>query len=306
MYLLDAPGPRLASEVRSGLEAYADLGDQAFYRQFERDKKLLRDLGVPLRTVEMPESEAGQGYTIDTGDFELPPIEFEPDEAMMVDLAARAWQAESLRTEAAGGLLKLRAAGALTDHRADAIITPLDTSDAGFDIVWRALLEGRRLIFTYRGVQRDVEPWRLVARHGSSYLVGHDRTRSAPRVFKLARMSDGPRPASAPGSVEMPDTATIDRALERLLDPDPARQEAIIAVRDGRRGTLVRGARPVAWNERWGSEPEGFTAWRVAHGSVDRFAATLAAAGSDVRVCEPAELRRAVIDHLDAVVEGAE
>ena len=308
MYLLSAPGPRLHSDIREHLEAYQQMNDGAYLRAFERDKRLLRELGVPLRTVEVPETDAGVGYVIDAGDFELPPVEFDAEEAMLIELAARMWRAESVGAEAVGGLMKLQAAGARPTDRPDAFVPRLTLPEPGFDIVWDALLESRRLGFTYRGIDRVVQPWRLVTRHGSSYLVGFDEVREAPRVFKLARITQGPEPVGEPGGAPAPDPDDVDAAVARLMDPDPARRHAIVAVRRDRQGMLTRRGERIeeaslpdgAIGD--GGAPEGFDLWQVPFGSAQRFAADLAAAADDVIVMDPPDLRDAVIDHLQGVL----
>lgn len=298
MYLLAAPGPRLHSDIREGIELYHGLSERSFLRAFERDKHLLRQLGVPLRTVEVPGSESGVGYVIDADDFELPPVEFAPGEAMLIELAARTWQEASVATEAAGGLMKLQAAGEWGHRRPEAFVPRMAARESGFDLVWDALLTERRLRFRYRDTERLVHPWRLVSRHGSSYLVGLDETRQAPRVFKLARITDGPEAVGEPGSALPPDGSDVDAAVARLLDPDPPEQEARLAVRRGRQGMLTRRGRP---DHEPAETPDGYEPWIVPFGSVDRFVQDIAAAGADVIVLEPEELRVAVIAHLRGV-----
>lgn len=309
MYLLAAPAPRPHAEIRRNVELYHGLSDQAFLRAFERDKHLLRELEVPLRTVEMPGTEAGVGYVIDAAAFELPPIAFDRDEAMVVELAARMWRDKSrsgtgLAADAVGGLLKVRSS---VDHdwtdagTTDAFVPRLAAREPGFDLIWDALLAGRAVRFTYRGVARTVHPWRLVSRFGSSYLVGFDETRDAPRVFKLARITEGPVAVGKVGASVPPDPAEVDAAVTRLLDPDPPRRDAVVAVRRGRQGVLTRSGTPVAAGDA-GEVPAGFDAWRVRFGSTDRFAQDLAAAGADVVVLGPTEVRDAVVAHLRGVL----
>ncbi len=48
-FLLDAGRPVTADEIRHTVAGYGQEGDEAFRRTFERDKDLLRHLGVPLR-----------------------------------------------------------------------------------------------------------------------------------------------------------------------------------------------------------------------------------------------------------------
>src|SRR5665811_1719674 len=76
-----------AGQIRDAVPGYPETFD-AFKRMFERDKDELRELGIPLET-------GTNG----------------PDEAAVLGLAARVWRQAELAGAAAGGLLKLRAAG---------------------------------------------------------------------------------------------------------------------------------------------------------------------------------------------------
>jgi proteasome accessory factor B len=59
-----------------------------------------------------------------------------------------------------------------------------------------ALLARKRVHFTYHGIrrgedtERDVAPYGLLFQRGHWYLIGHDATREAVRVFRVGRMED--------------------------------------------------------------------------------------------------------------------
>jgi proteasome accessory factor B len=80
-------------------------------------------------------------------------------------------------------------------------------------LLTEALRLRKRVRFRYHGIlrgeptDRDVAPYGLLYNHGNWYLVGHDVTRDAIRVFRLGRMED-PRA----------DTSTPDPEFE--ADPD--------------------------------------------------------------------------------------
>lgn len=60
-------------------------------------------------------------------------------------------------------------------------------AQAAFEPLWQATMTRTVVGFGYRGVQRGSRPF-LTYRRGSWYLLGLDRTRRAPRIFKLARL----------------------------------------------------------------------------------------------------------------------
>ena len=175
------------------MPGYPDSFD-AFKRMFERDKDELRELGIPLETGvnSAPDDEAG--YRISRQAYELPEIRLEPDEAAVLGLAARVWRRAELAGAAAGGLLKLRAAGIDAEDTTQPGIEPrLQTGEAAFGPLWEAVRDARPVSFTYRAAgrsspqQRHLEPWGVVNRHGRWYVAGQDTDRGEERVFRLSR-----------------------------------------------------------------------------------------------------------------------
>ena len=106
----------ILSTVQGYRQRYSAGGDNAnLERQFERDKDDIRDLGVPLETVESP-GDAGNNqnlrYRIPRGAYELPAdITFSPEETTLLNLAAMVWREGSLSGESRRALLKLRSLG---------------------------------------------------------------------------------------------------------------------------------------------------------------------------------------------------
>lgn len=282
-------------QIRELVEGYHGLSDAAFERTFERDKEELRTLGVPVETgsnsVLFPDDV---GYRIRRRDFELPEIDFAAAELAALGVASTVWDDARLQDEAVKALAKLRAAGLDPDGARVAGFAPsVAAREPGFEALWDATLSGRPVGFGYRGVDRVVEPWRLLSRHGAWYLIGYDRTRGAGRSFKVSRLEGAPRPA--PGTVRQPAPGEVERHLASLA----ARRDkvATLAVRDGAAHELVRFAEPAA-----AAAPAGFSAWRIRTSSD---AGEIASHGSDVIVLDPPELIDAVRAHLEAVAAWA-
>ena len=83
-------------QIRSAVEGYRGLSDDAFERMFERDKEDLRAMNVPVATGTNDSLFGDEpGYRISRTDFELPPIDFTPDETTVLGLAATVWQQAS-------------------------------------------------------------------------------------------------------------------------------------------------------------------------------------------------------------------
>jgi len=166
-----------------------------------------------------------------------------------------------------------------------------------------------RVRFTYHGVARVVEPWTLAYRRGAWYLVAFDTTRGERRLFKVTRIEGVPARVGRPGAYAIPDADPADGLA--ALEPAPATEEALVAIRDAAAPDLRRRATRVDPDTAplaAAPPPSGFVLYRLPYAEYRDAAGELAAHGADVLVLAPAALRDAVVAHLRAVAgpgEGA-
>src|SRR5699024_4033088 len=183
----------------------------ALERTVERDKTMLRELGVPIVADYHPLHEDEVGYRLETSDYELPAISFTSAEIAVLSLAATLWEDAALPGPARRGPCKaraVRAAGTGGQQTRPALrIRPPEESCAP---PLEAIAERREVTFHYRaaatGRQQHgrVQPWQLLSRYRGWYLVGHDVDRQAPRAFRLSRMTSSVSHSSQPGAYEVP------------------------------------------------------------------------------------------------------
>ena len=288
------------SRIREVVEGYHDLSDAAFERTFERDKDELRELGVPIAVGSFdPLFDDEAGYRILPGEFELPPIDLDAEEAAVVGVAARVWQHAGMADSTRSAIAKLRAAGVEPDASQLGALEPsVQASEPAFEPLWNAVLDRARVSFTYRdGSLRTLEPWGMTASKGRWYVIGRDVDRDATRMFKLSRMSDVPRRVSRPEAYDVPDDLDL-RALARSLAPREPTEQALLAVRTGHAAALRRRGRPAVTEL---DLPGGFEVCVVAFSDLYSAAEEISRHGSDVIVLEPAELRELVVAGLRAV-----
>jgi len=288
------------SRIREVVEGYHDLSDAAFERTFERDKDELRELGVPIAVGSFdPLFEDEAGYRILPGEFELPPIDLDAEEASVVGVAARVWQHASMAESTRSAIAKLRAAGVEPDASQLAALEPsVQAREPGFETLWNAVLDRTRVGFTYRdGSHRTLEPWGMTASKGRWYVIGRDVEREATRMFKLSRITDAPRRISKPGAYQVPDDLDL-RSLARSLAPREPTEHALLAIRTGRAPALRRRGGPATTHV---GLPSGFEVCTVAFGDLSSAAEEICRHASDVVVLEPVELRELVVAGLRAV-----
>lgn len=311
--LVNAPVRMTKEQIRASVAGYDQPTPEAFERTFERDKAHLRNLGIPLLTVTDAAHGDDQGYRIDADAWSLPPIELDAAQLGVLTLAAGLWSDKNLRTDAQRALTKLRVVGE-TPSADDVVagLTPqVHPAGPALESLIDAVQERRVVTFTYRTAStgdvrdRHVEPWRVVAARGGWYLVGHDRDREAPRVFRLSRISGPVRNASGPDAFTVPDD--VD-PLELVTTSQRASEgTAWLAVAPGRAGALRARALPdVEPGDDVPAVPDGLEPVAVRYAREADMADELVAYTDAVVVLAPPSLRDAVVDRLRAAVALAD
>ncbi len=289
-------------QIREAVPGYDADNEEAFRRMFERDKEELRELGIPLETGSNSVWDDEVGYRIAQRDYQLPEINLEPDEAAALGLAARLWQSAPLAGATGSALLKLRAAGVEPPEGATGLEPRIGATEPAFEDCLSAAVAGRRVRFDYRTAGRPgvagrlVEPWGVVSWHGRWYLVGHDLSRDATRVFRLSRIVGAVTAEGPPGAVVMPEDQNL-RALVVRVAGDAPRTTARVRVRAGSCWELRRAATS--------TEPDG-DGWEVVelgYSDPGRFADRVAGYGADAVVLTPEEAREAVVRRLRALAD---
>ncbi|WP_214410996.1 helix-turn-helix transcriptional regulator [Sphaerisporangium fuscum] len=298
--LLATRRPLSAEQIRHAVPGYDAANDEAFQRMFERDKNELREIGIPVEVHKDPWDDE-PGYRIMPQAYELPEIPLEPDEAAVLGLAAQVWQRANLAEAASGALLKLRAGGVETDDAAvGQLELRVDTRDPAFPALWEAVRDRRVVRFDYRAagsevlLTRTVEPWGVVSRRGRWYVVGHDRERDAPRVFRLSRITGPVVPVGRPGVVTVPEGVDI-RSMVGSRDSLLPERAATIRVRQG----------TCQWLRQVGTVEQGDDGWdvvRVDFSDAEWLAGSVVGFGADAEVIDPPDARDAVIRRLKGAV----
>ncbi|MEI6701093.1 MAG: WYL domain-containing protein, partial [Actinomycetota bacterium] len=202
LVLLGAKRAMSLAEIVSEVPGYS-ANKTAYRGAFERDKKLLREEGIDIETVEIG-GEAQTGYRINESAFYLPDLDLTESEQRALAVAVAG--VGDTAGYGKGALAKF-GAGPAGVVPAFALLTTPSYVDELFDAVRTASL----VKFFYDGVERSVCPASLRSANGQWYLTGYAIERSAPRVFRVDRI-DGPPDIEEPGTGSLPDG--YDRGAE--------------------------------------------------------------------------------------------
>ena len=289
----------ILSTVQGYRQRFSSGGDNAnLERQFERDKDDIRDLGVPLETLDSP-GDAGNNqtlrYRIPKGAYQLPEdVAFSPEETALLNLAAMVWREGSLSGESRRALLKLRSLGVTADEPVLGYAPRIRLRDAAFDPLDAAIRKGVRVRFPYlkpgeeRASERHVLPLALVQYQGRWHLSalsekGDRRTYLLRRIVgpvaagRAAEVPEGDHPAEA--------LADLQEVWDRSIAELRVRPESDAATRLANRGAEVEGDRVV-----------------LHFVDVNILADELSGFGPEVFVVAPTELRDAVVARLNGVI----
>ena len=290
IYLLESPVPVTSNDVRNTVHGYADQSDEAFHRMFERDKQVLRRLGVPLKLEALDVWEIDEGYTVDPEEYAIPDPELTHEERLALSVAGRMVRLGG--TEAGvGAIIKL---GGM--ERGDGI-EPLG-ADLGEGIetlgeLFGAISERRRVTFDYRGHERRVAPYGIAHRRGHWYLVGG--TAEGERMYRVDRIEkldvgDDPDAFTKPKGFDI--RAAVDsQPWEAGTDPEIE--------------ATVRFDPEVAW---WAArslglaEPKDELTATVPVANRDAFVGWVLSFGSSAEVLDPPEMRTAIAERVETAL----
>jgi predicted DNA-binding transcriptional regulator YafY len=204
-FLMAERRPLTARDIKSNVEGYQEMSDEAFARRFYSDRAELVSLGVPLDS-QRDEFTGEELYTLRAERYFLPELELDDEELAALQtcfflLEGRFAYAEPLRL-ALQNLALGRSAGPLA-------ATPTNTAgrvevrdpDYSLELQGRlgklegAISKQRTVKFRYWSIYSDSEeertlnPYALLPENGSWYVIGEDLGRNNElRTFRVSRI----------------------------------------------------------------------------------------------------------------------
>lgn len=291
--LLDTERPLRIDQIGKVIEGYPPE-PSSFRRAFERDKDDLREMGIPVRVVELdPGDRTIVGYTIPADQYYLPDPGLEADELAALRLAVGAVRSEGI---AAGETLRKLGATSPDDGPALASVpTPPEIGQ-----LHAAIAEHRIVEFTYHDQRRTVEPRRLDYQRGRWYLTGFDHLRGERRSFRVDRLV-GPLTSGEPGAFEAEGTfGSIRFDAWRYGDDEPVVARLRI---DAAQAPLSRDL--IGDDATWTDEPDGSATVEMTVANRHAFRSFVLGLLDHAVVLHPPELRDDLVAWLRTVREAA-
>ncbi len=303
--LLESPRPVTFDHIRDTMpEAYGQEDVASAKRMFERDKDVLRDIGVPIEVVPTDVWDVEQGYVIPKDRYYLPEIDLTPEEISALFVAAHTGGQDASAEQAMRKLL-YGADGGLLTGVTPAPLAAEAISDARLAAAAEAVAEHRVLRFSYRTARgdassRSVDPWGLVFRGGHWYVVGRDHERGDVRAFRLSRVT-GELAQGGPADPSPQGFRASEHVQVGPWGPGEPGERARLAFAPEVSWWATRGVEG-AVQER--TRADGWVEVSLPAAPGDGLVSWILSFGPDAEVLEPREVRDEVIRRLEALLVG--
>jgi predicted DNA-binding transcriptional regulator YafY len=283
-FLLTAERPVTADEIRHTVAGYDQKGDDAFRRTFERDKEVLRSLGIPIQLQATDSWEVEHGYVVPRDEYSLADPGLTDEERTALWLAA---QSVRLGGTGPGPAAIFKLGGTPMSAGGEPLAADLGHEPELLGRLFGAVTDRRTLAFGYRDRRRTVEPYGLAHRLGHWYLVGPQRGADGIRAF---RVEDRPEAFVRPSGFRVGDqlpnapweAGEDDLIVEVLFDPSVAWWAV----------PRLTSRADVEQN------PDGGATAHFPVASVDAFIGWLIGLEDQAEVLGPPEVRKRFIDHV--------
>jgi predicted DNA-binding transcriptional regulator YafY len=279
--------PLTLEEIVNQLGEQYPPGHAAMRGAFERDKSLLRDIGVPIETEVLGGAHAGQtAYRVDRDRYELRDLDLTEAERRALQVAVAA----ARTTEAEFGMFKL---GGVADSSASitANLPQLELLPS----LREAIAARATVAFQYHGAARTLRPYALLLREGFWYVIGHDIGHDEVRTYRVDRIEGSVEPGIG-AEFERPaafDPRTVFPADPKELGSDG--QTAIVRIDSTRAIFAVRELGEESIVRR---SADGAVEVEVPCSNLDAFRSWLFGWGVHAEVLAPADVRAGLLDWL--------
>ena len=223
--LLETRVPLTLKQIQHELTGMYPDNPVALRGAFERDKALLRDIGVPIETEVLGGDQAGEtAYLIDRDRYELRGLQLDDDERHALQMAVATIRSETGQE----GVWKLGGSALPTST----VVANVAQHEALPTL--RGASGARTTVgFRYRGTDRELDPYGLLLREGFWYVIGHDHRHGEVRTYRVDRI-EGAVTVFDGRSFERPSGFDVRAAFpadaKMLGEPEDGATSAVVAV----------------------------------------------------------------------------
>jgi proteasome accessory factor C len=201
-FLMAERRPLTARDVKSNVEGYSEMSDEAFARRFYSDRAELLALGVPLQS-QRDEFTGEELYTLRSENYFLDKLELDDDELAALQTALYLLEGKFAYAEPLRLALQNLALGRPGfDEPASDTAVRVEVLDPDYspEMPGRlgklegAISKQRTIKFEYYSISRNrqsertVNPYGLLSDNGSWYVIGQDLDRKDIRTFRVSRI----------------------------------------------------------------------------------------------------------------------
>jgi proteasome accessory factor BC len=201
-YLMAERRALTARDVKSNVEGYSEMSDEAFARRFYSDRAELLALGVPLQS-QRDEFTGEELYTLRSENYFLDKLELDNDELAALQTALYLLEGKFAYAEPLRLALQNLALGRPGfDEPASETAVRVEVLDPDYspEMPGRlgklegAISKQRTIKFPYYSISRNrqsertLNPYGLLSDNGSWYVIGQDLDRKDIRTFRVSRI----------------------------------------------------------------------------------------------------------------------
>ena len=201
-YLMAERRALTARDVKSNVEGYSEMSDEAFARRFYSDRAELIALGVPLQS-NRDEFTGEELYTLRSENYFLDELELDDDELAALQTALYLLEGKFAYAEPLRLALQNLALGRPGfDEPATETAVRVEVLDPDYSAempgrlgkLEGAISQQRTIKFPYYSISRNkqtertVNPYGLLSDNGSWYVIGQDLDRKDIRTFRVSRI----------------------------------------------------------------------------------------------------------------------
>jgi len=328
-FLLASSEPVPFSSIRKQVIGYNDLArEDAVEKRFDRDKKELREIGIPVEYIASDE-RGREGYYIPREQYFHHELQLTGDEAALLTVLGNAARGsnDAVSANLRAALLKMTIDAPVPEELQVAIAKNRVLAFSrgkkdraiydNLEKIVRAVVNRKTIKFDYKrpedrkAARRQLHPYGVGYRDGEWYVVGEDQDRSAIRQFRLSRMTGKLDVTRARGrEFDIPPGFDIEKHLE--IEPwefdEGVKEEWAKILFDEEVAWMVEDALPPGRKFERRSDGRGVLSLKVRKSARthQRLLGYLSAYSGQCAVLSPAWLRKQAIEHLTELRERYE